>query len=86
MPTKKAAFKHLRQTKKRTAQNKSVKGRLRSAIKDARTAITAKDKATATELVKAAVKALDKAAQNKVVPKNTASRNKSRLMTALNKI
>ncbi|MBI5037575.1 MAG: 30S ribosomal protein S20 [Candidatus Kerfeldbacteria bacterium] len=86
MPIKHAAFKHLRQTKKRTAQNKSVKGRLRSAMKDARAAITAKDKAKAAELVKAAVKVLDKAAQNKVVPKNTASRYKSRLMTALNKI
>ncbi len=86
MPTKKAAIKHLKQTKKQTGRNKSVKTTLRSAIKQARKLITAKDKAKATEAVAKAIKLIDKAAQNKVIKKNTASRYKSRLTTALNKL
>lgn len=86
MPIKKAASKHLRQTKKRTARNVAVKNRIKAAVKSARTAIANKDKAKATEGVKKAVKTLDKAAKNKVMKKNTASRLKSRLMLGLNKL
>lgn len=86
MPIKKAAFKHLRQTKVRTSANKSVKTKLREHIKKARALITAKDKAKATDAVKSATKLIDKAAQNKVIKKNTASRYKSRLTAGLNKL
>jgi len=86
MPIKKAAFKHLRQTKKRTTQNTAVKNKLKAVVKAARKAIAAKNKGKATETVKKAVKALDKAAQNKVIKKNKASRFKSRLTSQLNKL
>ena len=86
MPTKKAAIKHLKQTKKRTVQNIVVKNRLDAAVKKSRKLIAEKKKAEAMEAVKQAVKALDKAAQNKLIKKNTASRTKSRLMKQLNKL
>jgi len=85
MPIKKAAFKDRRQTKKRTARNLSVKSSVRSAVKAARKAIGANDKPKATEAIARAIKKLDKAAQNKVLKRNTVSRLKSRLTKQRNK-
>lgn len=79
MPIKHAAFKHLRQTKKRTIQNKKAKDNLKSLVKAVRKAIVQKDKTKAAEALKKAVRALDKAAQKQVIKKNRASRLKSRL-------
>ena len=79
MPIKHAAFKHLRQTKKRTTQNKKAKDSLKSLVKAVRKAIVQKDTAKAAEALKKAVRALDKAAQKHVIKKNRASRLKSRL-------
>ncbi len=84
MPIKKAAFKHLRQTKKRTAKNRSVKEKVRATVKATRKAILAKDKNKAAESLKKAVKVLDKASQNKVYKKNTTSRLKSRMTKQIN--
>ena len=86
MPVKKAAFKHVRQTKKRTALNKEVRQDVRYLLKNTRTALDNKDKAKAAELLKKTVKSLDKAAQHHVIKKNTASRYKSRLQQQLNKL
>ncbi|MBU0597828.1 30S ribosomal protein S20 [Patescibacteria group bacterium] len=86
MPIKKAAKKHLRQTKKRTIKNLGAKNRIKAAIKSARLALTNKDKSKAQEQIKKTIKILDKAAQNKILKKNTASRFKSRLMKQLNKL
>ena len=86
MPIQKAAFKHLRQTKKRTLRNKKVKNNLKLLIKKSRKLIEAKKKDEAKEWVNNAVKALDKAAQSKNIKKNKASRLKSRLMKQLNKL
>jgi small subunit ribosomal protein S20 len=85
MPTKAASAKHARQSVKRTVVNRSVKTELRDAIKQARKLITAKKLDEAKVAVSAAVKLLDKAARKKTMPKNTASRKKSRLMQALAK-
>ncbi|MFH0804741.1 MAG: 30S ribosomal protein S20 [Patescibacteria group bacterium] len=79
MPTKHAAIKHLRQTVRRTAQNRTAKDALKRAVKSVRTAAVAKDKAKATEALKKTIKLLDRAAHNLVIPKNRASRLKSRL-------
>lgn len=84
MPIKAASAKHARQTIKRTAANRGVKVEFREAIKKARKLITSKD-AGAKAAVAAATKLLAKAAQKKVITKNTASRKKSRLMQALGK-
>ena len=86
MPVKKAAYKHVRQTKKRTVQNKTVVQNVRYLLKNTRAALANKDKAKAVELNKKTVKALDKAVQHHVLKKNTASRYKSRLQQQINKL
>ena len=70
------------QNEKRRLRNRAVRGVTRSALKNARVAIeTGAD--NQQELVAAAVKALDKAAQKGVIHKNNAARHKSRLMHKL---
>lgn len=84
MPIKKAAFKALKQSKKRRIKNLSLINTIRSLIKEAQKAIEAGQKDTAKDLVTKTIKALDKAAQHKIMKKNTAARKKSRLMKKLN--
>jgi small subunit ribosomal protein S20 len=84
MPIKQAAMKALRQAKKRTARNLKVKEGISFLRRSVRKALDAKDLKKVQELVKATIKSLDKAVQNKVLKKNTASRIKSRLMRKLN--
>jgi len=86
MPIKKAAFKHLLQTKKQTARNIKVKNQIRFLVKKTRKAFAAKDKNKAAEALKKAIKVLDKAAQKKIIKKNKASRLKSRLSKQLNQL
>ena len=73
-------------TERKTLRNKAVKGVFKSAIKKTRETVAAGDVAKAQELLRAAIKALDKAAQKKVIKKNTAARKKSRLNAAVKKI
>lgn len=84
MPIKKAAAKALRGAIKRTRSNKAVKENIDFLRRMIRKAMEAKDVKKATELIKTAVKAVDKAAQNKVLKRNTVSRIKSRLAKRLN--
>lgn len=69
----------MRITKKKTAKNRKIKGQFRSAIKATREAVASGEKEKAQENLKKAIRALDKAAQKKVIHKNNAARNKSRL-------
>ena len=84
MPIKKAAFKTLRQDKKRADRNKKIKSDIAALVRKARKAIEKKDKAKATEWLKQAIKKIDKAVQKGILKKNTAARNKSRLSKAVN--
>jgi len=61
-----------------------VRTSTRTYIKKARNLIEAGQTAEAVEAVRAAVRALDKAAEKGVIHKNNAARRKSRLMAALN--
>ncbi len=79
MPIKKSAKKYMRVSSKKALQNKIVRGVYRSAIKKTREAVANKKVKTAQEWLKKSIKALDKAAQKKVLKKNTAARYKSRL-------
>ncbi len=79
MPIKKAAKKYMRVTTRKTAKNAKVKGSFRSAIKKTTEAVTKGDTVQAQEWLKRASKALDKAAEKKVIHKNAAARKKSRL-------
>lgn len=79
MPIKKSAKKYMRVTERKTEKNRKVKGSFRSAIKKTSEAVAKGDTATAKEWLQKSIKALDKAAQKKVIHKNTAARKKSRL-------
>ena len=62
---------------KAQARNKSVRSDVKTAIKKVHEAVTAGDKAAATEKLQAANSALDKAASKGVVHKNQAANRKS---------
>lgn len=69
----------MRVTERKTARNKVVKGVVKSAIKKTREALSAGKIEDAKIWLKASIKSLDKAAQKKIIKKNTAARKKSRL-------
>lgn len=79
MPIKKSAKKYMRVTGRKTAKNQKIRGLFRSAIKKTREAVSKGNINEAQEWLKKTSKALDKAAQKKVISKNTAARKKSRL-------
>lgn len=81
MPIKDSAKKYMRVTERKTARNKIVKGTFKGAIKKTREAVKAGNTDEAQKWLKSAIKFLDKAAQKKVLKKNTAARKKSRLNT-----
>ncbi|MFZ5390981.1 MAG: 30S ribosomal protein S20 [Patescibacteria group bacterium] len=83
MPIKQSAYKALRQSKKRTLRNKKVKAGLDIALRQVRRSLN--EPKAAAEHLKSAIRALDKAAQKKVLKANTAARKKSRLMKAYHK-
>jgi len=84
MPIKKAAIKALKQNIKRQASNQKVVKNIKSLSLRFRKAIKAKDKTKAESLAKEYIKAVDKAAQKKIIKKNNAARKKSRLLKKLN--
>ena len=79
-----SALKRARQTEKRTANNRSNRSRLRTALRDLRESLGKTDKAAAAQMYRETVSALDKAIQKGVIHENTASRYKSRLAARLN--
>lgn len=86
MPIKKAAEKWLRQSKKRHLRNVKVKEGLKEIIKKVRTLISGKKIEEAKKALVEVYSKLDKAVKYKVIKKRTASRKKSRLAQALNKV
>ncbi|NUM25938.1 MAG: 30S ribosomal protein S20 [Candidatus Buchananbacteria bacterium] len=84
MPVKKAAFKALRQSKRKANINLKVKSDIIALTRRINKAILAKDEAKAKDWLKQLIKKVDKATQNKVMKKNTAGRKKSRLTKAVN--
>lgn len=84
MPQKTAAKKALRTAKKSHKRNVEIKNKLKDIIKKVRASIedTGAGK-KAEDLLKEAVKIIDRAAQKKVIKKNTAARKKSRLYKKL---
>jgi len=84
MPNTKSAKKELRKSEKRQIRNKKIKDNLKLLIKKSRQAIEAKDE-KAKKLVAKTLKTIDKAAQKKIIKKNTRDRKKSRLQQGLNK-
>ena len=83
MPNKKSAQKELRKTIKRNAANKKQKEGVKKLVKTNLKAVAAKD-ASVKESLPKTFQAIDKAAKNGVIKKNTAARKKSRLMKKVN--
>lgn len=83
MANSKQARKRAQQSTERNAHNTAQRSRLRTAIKSVRKAIAAGDKTAAADTLKQATSVIDRIADKKVVHKNTAARNKSRLAAAI---
>lgn len=83
MPQHQSAEKRVRQSAKRHARNKANLSKIKTLVKNVRTA-TEKDKA-ATAL-KIAIKTLDQLAGKGVIHKNRASNQKSKLTKVVNAI
>ncbi len=77
------ARKRARQAIKRRARNMSLRSRLRTAIKSVRKAIAAGDKGAAQTVFKEAMGTIDQVADKKIMHKNAAARQKSRLSAAI---
>ena len=82
----KSAKKRILVTETKTARNKAIKSKVKTAIKKVNAAIDAKDKEAALAALKAATVEIDKACTKGVYHKNTASRKVSRLTVAVNKL
>lgn len=78
-----SAKKRIRQTAKRTEDNRRYKTAARTYVKKARQLIDSGDLTAAEEAVQAACSVLDKAARKQVLHPGNASRRKGRLMAAL---
>ncbi len=79
----KSAMKRIKVTSRQTAQNRSQKSAMKTALKKAAVAINAKND-KAEQFYKEASIALDKAANKNIIHKNAAARKKSQLTKAYN--
>jgi small subunit ribosomal protein S20 len=77
------ARKRARQTVKINAHNSALRSTMRTAIKNVRKAVEAGDKVAATAQFIASMKVIDRIADKKIVHKNKAARDKSRLSAAI---
>jgi small subunit ribosomal protein S20 len=83
-----SALKAHRQSLKNREHNRQFRSRLRSALKDVRTALEskdAKDLGKAKDALKKTISLIDKMASKGIIHRNAAGRYKSRLQTRLAK-
>lgn len=84
MPNKSAAKKYLKVSRKRRERNLKLKNELKAIIKKVRLALEDSGATKkAEELLKEAVKIIDRTAQKKIIKKNSAARKKKRLFKKL---
>jgi small subunit ribosomal protein S20 len=77
------ARKRARQTEKQRQHNTSLRSTLRTAIKKVRKAVEAGDKNAAQAVLRSSQAVIDRIADKRIMHKNAASRNKSRLAQAV---
>ena len=82
----KSQIKRNRQNEKRRLRNKSVKSSLKTAIRKFHEASASGDTETATALLRAAARKLDKAASKGVIHKNQAANRKSAITKKLHSL
>ncbi len=83
MPQRKCAVKELRKNDHRQMHNLDIKTDLKKTIKKYLGLVGQKNKEEATSALRIVYKKLDKAAKRNILPKNTASRRKSRFSRLL---
>ena len=83
LANKHAAEKAIRQSARRRVRNRVIRATARTQVKKANASTASKD-ANSEKEIRAAVSALDSAAQKGIIKKNNAARRKSRLMKKLN--
>lgn len=83
MPILHAAYKSIKVTKRRTLRNQSIKSSLKTETKKLIDLLSSKKLDEAKKQLNIVISDLDKAASKGVIPKNTASRKKSRLTKKL---
>lgn len=86
MANTRAAEKAIRQSARRRNRNRVVRATARTEVKDANKLIAAGNMAEAEQAARAALRALDQAAEKGILKKNNAARRKSRLMRKLNQL
>ncbi len=79
----KSAEKRIRRSATQRERNRTLRSRMRSAIKDLRQAVAAGDATAAQEMLPKTLGIVDSTARKGVIHANTAARNKSRLTRAV---
>ena len=79
MPNLQASIKHLRQSEKRRKANKTIKNRLKKAVKEMVKLAQQKNTAKFAEKLPEIMSLIDKTAKKHLIHKNNASRKKSRM-------
>ena len=82
----KSAKKRIQVTLVRTERNKSIRSKVKTAIKKVESAVAANDKELANTNLRSAIVEITKAASKGVYHKNNASRKVARLSKAVNQI
>ncbi len=82
----KSAKKRILVERRNAERNKSIKSKVKTAIKNVDAAIAANDKAAASQALTVAISEINRAASKGIFHKKTASRKISRLTIAVNKI
>ena len=83
MANTKSAIKRIKQSEQRRQRNRAARSAIRSWMKAARTALSAKS-ADSKASVREAIRTLDRAVSRGVIHRNTAARRKSALARSLN--
>jgi small subunit ribosomal protein S20 len=83
MATHKSAIKRIRQTKRRNVHNRHRRAEMKTKIKNV---LASKDQQSAQKELLAAVSLLDKLAKNRIIHRNKAANQKSRLVRHFNKL
>ena len=86
MANHKSALKRHRQNQKRRLRNRNHRSRMRTAVKAYRRAVEAGDADTSRGLLSSTLALVDRTAKLGAIHGNAASRTKSRLARALNKL
>jgi small subunit ribosomal protein S20 len=85
-PRKKSVLKRIRQTARRAGVNRANRTRVRTMMREFRSALGAGDASVAEKLLPKTIAAIDRALKQGVLHENTANRYKSRLTLAYGKL